>query len=136
MANNLQKGSSIKISTVYNYLVLFATLMMIIGGGVGVFTSLADIIFPEPHYQTFEDYKNYRKFSVADFKTTEGFDFPVISNEELKADYNEMIEGNNDRQVIVAKNRLLKSFAWLLIPLPVFVYFQRRTSKKKIVAKK
>ncbi len=130
MTKNLQKNGSGQIRSIYNYLALFATLMMIIGGGIGVFMSLADIIFPEPHYQSFDEYKEYRKYRV-DFKSDNDADFPIISDEDLRSDYEKVVEDRRERQVIIAQNRLFKSFAWLLIPIPVFLYFQKRTSKKK-----
>lgn len=119
------------ISTIYNYLVLFATLMMVIGGSVGVFMSLADIIFPEPHYQTFQDYKKYKMYDIPSNVLDENIVSINTSDEELRIDYDEMLESDKNRQVIGAKNRLFKSFGWLLIPLPIFLFFQRRVFKKE-----
>jgi hypothetical protein len=47
------------IKNAYVYLVLFATLMMIIGGSVSAFMAIADIVAPAPYYQSFEDFKRY-----------------------------------------------------------------------------
>jgi hypothetical protein len=122
-----KEGGDNVIKTVYNYLVLFATLMMVIGGGIGIFMSSADIVFPEPYYQTFDEYKNIQVPKPAPSETLNS---PKLSDAELRTRYNEMIEDNKSRQVSRAKNTLFKSFGWVVIPLPVFLYFQRRISKK------
>ncbi|NMA02643.1 MAG: hypothetical protein GX923_08825, partial [Clostridia bacterium] len=54
-----EEGGEDVIKNVYVYLVLFATLMMIIGGSVSAFMSAADIVAPAPYHQTFEDYKRW-----------------------------------------------------------------------------
>ena len=51
-----KEGGENVIKSVYIYLVLFATLMMTIGGSIGAFMALADFIAPTPYYQTFEEY--------------------------------------------------------------------------------
>ncbi|GAA3325882.1 hypothetical protein GCM10020331_059550 [Ectobacillus funiculus] len=46
------------VKHLYYYLVLFATLMMSIGGSVGIFfMSVADYVSPNSYYQSFTDYK-------------------------------------------------------------------------------
>jgi hypothetical protein len=42
-----------------------------------------------------------------------------------------MVQQEKERQVERAKNNLIKSFGWIAIPLPVFLYFQRRLAKKE-----
>ena len=113
------------IKTVYNYLVLFATLMMVIGGGIGVFMSTADILFPNPHYQTFEDYKSMQSKTPNTQTQVE-----KLSENELRRNYDTMVKQNLNNQIVRAKNDLIKSFGWIIIPLPIFVYFQKRNSKK------
>ena len=39
------------LKNVYVYLVLFATLMMSIGGSIGVFMAVADVVSPAPYHQ-------------------------------------------------------------------------------------
>lgn len=115
------KGGQDVIKNVYIYLVLFATLMMTIGGSVAAFMAVADIISPAPYYQTFEDFKNFGYE-----KQSPNTERAEISDAELKKQYDEMVLSEKDRQISRAKNNLLKSFGWIIIPLPVFIYFQRR----------
>lgn len=109
------------IKNVYIYVVLFATLMMIIGGSVAAFMAVADIVTPAPYHQSFEEYRQWG------FEKSEK---PVskanLSETELKARYDALVVAEKDRQVNRAKNSLVKSMGWIIIPLPVFIIFQRR----------
>jgi len=118
-----EKGGEEMIKNVYIYLVLFATLMMTIGGSVGTFMAAADIIAPAPYHQSFEEYRRWgpEKEIVEETK---------LSQEELKERYDAMVISEKERQITRAKNSLIKSFGWIVIPLPVFIYFQRRLVKK------
>lgn len=122
-----EKGGEDVIKNVYIYLVLFATLMMTIGGSVGAFMAAADMISPTAYYQSFDE---YRRFSAGEKPSIEGQ--TNLSDEELLTRYNAMVTAEKDRQVQRAANSLIKSFGWIIIPLPVFVYFQRRLIKKEI----
>lgn len=112
------------IKNIYIYLVLFATLMMTIGGSVGVFMAVADLISPVPYYQTFEQFSHEKQNMVKSEQTA------ALSEEELKKQYDAMIATESERQVSQAKNSLIKSLGWIIIPLPVFVYYQRRLVSK------
>lgn len=119
-----KEGGKRMIKTVYTYLILFATLMMTIGGSVAAFMAVADLVSPPSYYMSFEDYKrgfNYPK-EVTDPAT------PVVekSEDELRADYNSMVADEKKRSQDRALNSLIKSFGWIVIPLPVFLYYQRR----------
>lgn len=122
---NDKKGEEEYImKTIYVYLVLFATLMMMIGGSVAAFMSLADIISPAPYYQSFEE---YRQWGIDyDDKNRE-----KISEEQLRANYEEMIKNDQEQALRRSINTLIKSFGWIIIPLPIFVYFQRQLGKKE-----
>jgi hypothetical protein len=117
------------IKNVYLYLVLFATLMMTIGGSVGSFMAIADIIAPAPYYLSFEDFKRggfekpYPERTVSEEEQ--------LSPEELKKRYDTMVLEQKQLQVEIAKNSLVKSLGWIVIPLPVFIYFQRRLANKE-----
>jgi hypothetical protein len=124
-----EKGGEDVIKNVYIYLVLFATLMMTIGGSVGVFMAAADIVAPAPYYQTFEEYK---RWGGVDKPSPEGEqEQQQLSEEELRKNYDNMVLAEQQRQMIRAKNSLIKSFGWIVIPLPVFLYFQRFLARKK-----
>lgn len=118
------------IKNVYVYLVLFATLMMTIGGTVAAFMAIADVVAPTPYYQTFEEFKiNDREMKPRlenETPTT-----PALSEEELKDKYETIVAGEKNRRIERAKNSLIKSLGWIVIPLPVFLYFQRRLVTKE-----
>ncbi len=118
---NSKEEGKIMIKNVYIYVVLFATLMMIIGGSVAAFMAVADIVTPAPYHQSFEEYRQWG------FEKSEK---PVskanLSETELKARYDALVVAEKDRQVNRAKNSLVKSMGWIIIPLPVFIIFQRR----------
>ncbi len=115
------------IKNIYIYLVLFATLMMAIGGSVGAFMAVADLISPVSHYQTFEQFRQIRQ----EKQNIRGNDQKIsLSEEELKEQYDAIIASERERQVSRAKNSLIKSLGWIVIPLPVFLYYQRRLVHK------
>lgn len=123
------KGGDEVIRNVYLYLVLFATLMMTIGGSVGTFMAVADIVAPVPYYQSFEDFKRWEvdKHNI-DKEVTEEV---KASETELRERYDAMVSAEKEKQIDRAKNSLIKSLGWIVIPLPVFIYFQRRLAKKE-----
>lgn len=122
---DVSEGGDAVIRNVYVYLVLFATLMMTIGGSIGIFMAVADIIAPTPHYQTFEDFKNMRIEKPYNDNVNQE---PQISEQELRQKYDAMIAEQKANQIQRAKNSLIKSCGWIIIPLPVFLFFQRRLS--------
>ena len=124
-----QKGGEDVIKNVYIYLVLFATLMMVIGGSVASFMALADIIAPVPYHQTYEDYKRWGGDMY--YRDKEGAQEERLSEAELRANYEAMIISHQERQVSRATNTLIKSLGWIIIPLPIFMYYQRRLTKKE-----
>lgn len=103
------------IKKIYIYLVLFATLMMSIGGGVSIFMNLADLLSPPAYYQSFEEYK----MMVKDRELS-------ISESEMLQQYNQMKEEYQKREKTRAQNGLIKSLGWIIIPLPIFIIFQRK----------
>lgn len=116
------------VKNVYIYLVLFATLMMTIGGSVSVFMAAADIIAPTPYYQSFEDFQRWSKEKPYGVEEAE---FKQATDEELRTRYDALVQSEKERQMARAKNTLIKSFGWIVIPLPVFIYFQRRLAANK-----
>jgi len=122
------KGGEEMIKNVYIYLVLFATLMMTIGGSVAAFMAIADIVSPASYYQSFDDYsrwgneKPYVEGDTSEIKLTE---------EQLRVKYDAMVQEEKLRQVQQGKNNLIKSLGWIFIPLIVFIYFSRRIPKSE-----
>jgi len=124
---NQDEGGKKMIKTVYTYLILFATLMMTIGGSVASFMAVADLISPPSYYMTYEDFK--RGYVVPkeyiDTKQSQP-KVEVKSEEELQKDYESLVSQEKVRARERALNSLIKSFGWIVIPLPVFLYYQRR----------
>lgn len=125
-----EKGGEEVIKNVYVYLVLFATLMMTIGGSVGIFMAAADIVSPVSYHQSFEDYKRYG--GMEKVVPPDGEKDVKLTEEELLARYEDMVNTEKERQMARAKNSLIKSFGWIIIPFPVFIYFQRRLVNRKV----
>ncbi|RXI95564.1 hypothetical protein DS745_24240 [Anaerobacillus alkaliphilus] len=118
-------GGEDMIKNVYIYLVLFATLMMTIGGSVAAFMALADMVAPPPFYQSFEEYSRWGgEKPVGD--TTE-----KLTEAELRANYEAAVQSHRATAMERSKNSLVKSFGWIIIPLPIFIYFQRRLNSAK-----
>lgn len=106
------------IRKIYLYLVLFATLMMTIGGSVSVFMNLADLISPNPFYMTYEEYRMYQ-VSKEDTEVTK-------SETEIRAAYDSMVKETRQREINRSLNSIIKSLGWIVIPLPIFIYYQRK----------
>lgn len=124
-----KKGGKEMIKKVYIYLVLFATLMMTIGGSVAAFMAIADIIAPAPSYhQSFEDFR----IGIERSYTAEVTETVNLSEGELRERYDTMLLEQRESQITRAKNSLVKSFGWIIIPLPIFIYFQRRLTRKDL----
>lgn len=131
-AGNTRNGGEDVIKNIYVYLVLFATLMMVIGGSVAAFMAVADIVAPSPYYQQFEDYK----YSQIEMHKRMGTgqpeaEQPQLNEQELRERYDALAAEYRDQQIERAKNSLIKSFGWIIIPLPVFIYFQRRLAGRE-----
>jgi hypothetical protein len=124
-----KEGGEEMIKNVYLYLVLFATLMMTIGGSVGAFMALADIIAPTPYYQSFEEFRQ-RDFTKP-YPELETVETETPSEEELQIRYEALVTSHTKNQVARATNSLIKSLGWIIVPFPIFIYFQRRLMRKE-----
>ncbi|WP_156793285.1 hypothetical protein [Fictibacillus macauensis] len=118
-----EKVSERIVRQVYLYLVLFVTLMMSIGGAVSLFMNAADMIAPTPYHMNYDEYRS----DQLDGKNKKN----PPSEEAIKAKYNAFIEDNEKRAVDDAKNSLLKSCAWLIIPVPIFLVSLRLLRRDK-----
>lgn len=108
------------IKTIFNYIVLFITLMMVLGGSIGIFLSLADILVPTTtDNQTFEEYKLYNNVKFVNDSEVK------LSDEQLRTMYDESIVLSNQKIVIQAKKNLIRSIGFIIVPLPFFLYFTR-----------
>lgn len=122
--NNREKGGEKVLRHLYTYLVLFATLMMVIGGGISIFMATADLVSPTSYYQSFSDYKQMR--------TSEKFEGQKeVDETEIREDYDQMIKDEKARTKANAQNQIIKSLGFIVIPLPVFLYFTRLRKQQK-----
>jgi hypothetical protein len=123
------EGGKHMIKTVYTYLILFATLMMTIGGSVAAFMAVADLVSPPGYYMTFEEYKRGSvgiKEPIPSNSNQPPAQNEVKSEEQLQKDYQILANEEKNRARERALNSLIKSFGWIVIPFPVFLYYQRR----------
>ncbi|MCM3600103.1 hypothetical protein M3175_05120 [Robertmurraya korlensis] len=121
--NKNKEDEETMIRHLYTYLVLFATLMMVIGGGISIFMATADLVNPAGYYQSFSDYEMMRESEKVGGNTQ-------ISEEELRADYEQLVEDEKARIRENAKNQMIKSLGFIVIPLPIFIYFNRMRKKQ------
>lgn len=120
VGKNKEEGGESMIRHLYTYLVLFATLMMVIGGGISIFMATADLVSPPSYYQSYSDFKMMKQSEKFEGEKTES-----ISEEELRAEYDQLLEDEKIRQKENAKNQIIKSLGFIVIPLPIFIYFNR-----------
>jgi hypothetical protein len=116
---NKEQGGEKVVRHLYTYLVLFATLMMVIGGGVSIFMAAADLASPSGYYQSFTEYKQMTIAGKIEGSKTE------MSEEELRSNYEVYVKEEEKRQKDRATNQIIKSLGFIVIPLPVFLYFNR-----------
>lgn len=116
---NKEKGGEIMVRHLYIYLVLFATLMMVIGGGVSIFMATADLVSPSGYYQSYTEYKQMNQNGKIEGSKTE------LSEDELRSNYDVYINEEKTRQKDRALNQIIKSLGFIVIPLPVFLYFNK-----------
>lgn len=122
------EGGEDMVKKVYIYLVLFATLMMTIGGSVAIFMAVADMVAPAPsYYQSFEDFRRGTERPYYPDNTEE---INRLSEAELRERYDAMLLQQRQSQIERAKNSFIKSLGWVVVPLPVFIYFQRRLARE------
>lgn len=118
-----KEGGEEMIRHLYTYLVLFATLMMVIGGGISIFMATADLVSPPSYYQSYSDFKMMKQSEKLEGQKEE------ISDEQMRTEYNQIIEDEKRRQQENAKNQIIKSLGFIVIPLPIFIYFNRMRRK-------
>ena len=128
---NQEQGGKRMIKIVYTYLILFATLMMTIGGSVASFMAVADLVSPPAYYMSYEDFKRgYGDPKEAIDPKQSQSQTVVKSEEQLSRDYQARVNEEKVRARDRALNSLIKSFGWIVIPLPVFLYYQRRLKQE------
>lgn len=120
VGKNKSKGDDTVFRSLYTYLVLFATLMMVIGGGISIFMAAADLVSPTAYYQSYSDYRQMR------LSDKEGNIDTNLTEEEMRTEYDQLQSDEKQRQQQNAKNQIIKSLGFIIIPLPIFIFFNRR----------
>jgi hypothetical protein len=123
ITKNKEKGGETVIRHLYTYLVLFATLMMVIGGGISIFMAAADLISPPSYFQSYQDYKQ----SMVPEKTEQKAE---LTEKEKRATYEQAVKDDKARVVQNAKNQIIKSLGFIIIPFPIFLYFNKLRKKQ------
>jgi hypothetical protein len=123
ITKNKEKGGENVIRHLYTYLVLFATLMMVIGGGISIFMAAADLISPPSYFQSYQDYKQ----SMVPEKTEQKAE---LTEKEKRATYEQAVKDDKARSVQNAKNQIIKSLGFIIIPFPIFLYFNKMRKKQ------
>jgi hypothetical protein len=121
---NKEMGDEAVIRHLYTYLVLFATLMMVIGGGISIFMAAADLVSPQGYYQSYQDYKQMSETGKM------GGDNKNLTEEEIRSDYDQVVKDEKSRARERAVNQIIKSLGFIVIPLPVFLYFNNMRKKQ------
>ncbi|RZT21298.1 hypothetical protein [Fictibacillus sp. BK138] len=124
---SVEDGGALLFKHLYVYLTLFTTLLLTIGGGISVFTNLADIVSPNPYTVSFNEFKLSRpgEFDV------NGNPLPEReTEEELLKEYHQAKEDEIAHKKQRAANKIVKSLGFIVIPLPIFIYFSRKLNRK------
>jgi apolipoprotein N-acyltransferase len=58
-------------------------------------------------------------------------DFNKLTEDQLKDRYDAMVATEKERQIDRATNSLIKSLGWIIIPFPIFIFFQRKLRGKE-----
>lgn len=120
------------IRVVYYYLILFMTLMMTIGGSVAAFMAIADIVSPPSYYQSYMEYKEMKIANKTKYdENGKPISIPEIDEEDLLKEYDMVVKQDKERNKERAWNSLIKSFGWIVIPLPIFIFYQRKIRSSK-----
>lgn len=122
-----QKRGENMVRVVYFYLILFMTLMMTIGGSVAAFMAIADIVSPPSYYQSYSEFKDMKIANKTRYNDS-GDPIPPqdINEEEILEEYQLVMKDDKERNKERAWNTLIKSFGWIIIPLPIFIFYQRK----------
>ena len=107
---------------IYTYAILFVTLMMTIGGSVSVFMGVAEYVSPSTYVEPFHQYKENQATVV---QTSED-----LSEETLRRDYEMKIDDEKQEARTDAIRHIIQSLGWIVIPFPIFLYFQRQRKRE------
>lgn len=125
--NDSEKEGADMFKQLYVYLVMFTMLILSVGGGISVFKGVADLINPTSITQSYTDYKNSQVNYDENGKEIKF----KITEEQMHKDYQEQVNFEKDQAKSEAKNTLIESIGFIVIPLPIFLVFNRMRKKKE-----
>jgi hypothetical protein len=102
------------LKNIYVYLVLFATIMMSIGGSIGVFMGIADYLAPSVYMESYDSFYETRV-------RYHNHDEP-LNEDVIRTAYEMEKHEQTERYRTDAICQIIKSLGWIIIPLPVFLY--------------
>ncbi|WP_379969523.1 hypothetical protein [Ectobacillus sp. sgz5001026] len=110
------------IKHLYYYLVLFATLMMSIIGSVIVYRALVDYIAPSTYSLT--------EYTMT-MEKQEPSDNTTVTVDKLIQSYEDTIVSEKQKIKNGVLNGIVKKLGFVIVPLPIFFYFQRQMRIKE-----
>ena len=120
------------LKSIYTYLVLFATLMMSIGGSVGLFMGVADYIVPDPYIESYESYRSSQVANTDRYNPeTQEYESMAPDESEIRANYELMKKDKEESARTSALKQMIQSVGWIAIPLPIFLYYQKQNKDKE-----
>jgi hypothetical protein len=122
-----EKEGADMFKQLYVYLVMFTMLILSVGGGIGVIMGVADLINPTAYTQSYTDYKN----SQVNYDESGKEIKPNRTEEQMRKDYQEQIKFEKEQAKNEAKNTIIDSIGFIVIPLPIFLFFNRMRKKKE-----
>lgn len=113
-----EKEGEVMLKNIYVYLVLFATIMMSIGGSIGVFMGVADYLAPRVYMESYDSFYETRM---------RHHNYNEPPNEDvIRAAYEMEKQERTERYRTDAIRQIITSLGWIIIPLPVFLYYNRQ----------
>lgn len=134
-----KKDGELMLKSIYTYLILFSTLMMSIGGSVGVFMGIADYVSPPSYIQSYDSFKENQYDRIRQGNTSGVYNPDQSSQPEynytemdkdIRYEYDIMKKEEIEKSKGNALGMIIKSFGWIIIPLPLFIYFQRQRNRE------
>ncbi|MBE3594167.1 MAG: hypothetical protein IMX04_03860 [Candidatus Carbobacillus altaicus] len=108
--------------SVFIYVMMIITLVMMIGGGVAVAFALVDLIAPPLYYMSYQDFKERYYVVTPDGQKQ---DTLTVDEEKIRAAYELEKADYYNKHVLDAQRSALRNLAWIIIPLPVFLWMLR-----------
>jgi hypothetical protein len=85
----------------------------------------ADLVSPPGYYQNFEDFKQvYHDGKVPTEESQK------LSDDEIRERYDQIVKDEKNRARENAKNQVIKSLGFIVIPLPIFLYFNNMRKRQ------